>query len=531
MRSTETCPAPHPIRGEDGLVFHPDLEVMGGCSTDAWLRCRRCGRWFWTVTDTGKFDYQDNWDLETEEAKAALLRREPAAVVAMLVRHGIPHGPVWGDERALLDLLKELLPDLSDADLATALEGAPGLWVRVHARLQARKRKAKAPPPLPFRLDAPLDFAGEYVLEKGEGVVVVGGTTILWVRGDGATIRYTFPAPPRFLDRGIWAVPTPEGESVVVLGDDGRISAWPPSPRSYTVVDLEKDGWWFLADGEAEFRAPDTRPLWKIALATEPFVSIPAPPRRMPGGWIVGGCRTDEGQSQALTLFDAERRMVASSTGLSGGRSVEVLSDTALWAETLAFPFLLERWVREDADLRRTFDVAVCHTVSVAGMRIALQRAGGLAAYDAEGRRVWSRPEQTTPGVYLSTVSDRVVVQGPEDVQVLDARDGREVDRFDLFHGADLLQDRRGTLYFVSGNEARILGDGRSRPVVLPWEAETVTTCGDAVVLRDTDGEHYLVLAGDGEIRGGFEARDARFSVIGTERGPYVLEPGRLRVG
>ena len=542
-----SCNEPHPLRSADEMLLDPCLEVLGGCSTDAWVRCRLCGRWFWTVTDLGgRFEYVDAWELDPALAGRALLDRDPDAVLALLTRYDLPRGPIWSDERALLELLGEMLPGVDDATLVAAIgkTSPTGHWFRALDRLKARGRgrKVRKPQPYPFAMDAPMELAGEVLELPGSLVIAADLPTpaLLWVRADGATMRYALPAPPRFLAhdaaRVLWAIAADEGETALALGGDGKLVAWPLGTGRPDVLALD-DGWYLFVPGgdgatrPVELRRPD------LALAAtfrldvgEPGTSA-ARPRRMDGGWLVAGGEDARGRAAALTLLDGNFRTVAISAETGGPRLLDPAGDGAAWAEPTTSPGTLEHWVREGETLRRTLSLEVDQTSGAGGVKVALLRAGGLVGFDRTGSQLWTRPDVAATAGSLTDVGDQILLYNDERLEVFRAIDGQVIERTDVFAGVSVLQDQTGAVYLSSGPGVRVYAGGRVQRRTLPWEAKVVTTCGDGAVLRQEGGDHCLVVGHDGELRGGFEAPGANFCCIPTRAGPYVLGLGRLRVG
>src|ERR1035437_2241852 len=111
-----SCPVPHPIRGADGLTYADELEVVGSHATEAWVRCRRCGTWFWLSTDIGsKYEYVGAVTLDTALAERALVRGDLDAIAELVVTHRVPYGPVWTTASAMVEIFCALTPGATEA--------------------------------------------------------------------------------------------------------------------------------------------------------------------------------------------------------------------------------------------------------------------------------------------------------------------------------------------------------------------------------------------------------------------------------
>jgi hypothetical protein len=547
-----TCPSPHPQRGADGLAPFDAFEALGSRNSDSWGRCRRCGRFFWLATDLGgKYEYLGGAELDPSTAERALVDHDLDAVVILLLRHGLPVGPVWESEHALLDLLRQLAPSSSDEQIAQALSraSAPGLWGHVIALVRGRAEAARAAAPVPllsFELEIFLDTRGLREWHELPQALVSYREEppfeIVRLDAAGTIGQLGLRGQPRWLggddSRLIWAVGTSGAERVLTLGADGAMFFWSPTPWRYASVMALDAGWWLFVrepEGEErwlELRRPDTSQLTRFRMRAGPGASMPAPPRRVGEEWLASGVVTDEGEEIALAVFDAGLGLVARSALAGSNRLLAPLGDgSVVWAETTAPPFTLERWVREGELLHRTLEMEVAGWCLTGDRVVAFRRQGGLVGLDRDGVECWRRD---VPWGYLTRADPLVLLTHPESVELLRPGDGATVERWEIHAeapGPDVLQDHTGALYVSADQWLWIMRQGRVLRVAFPHEAELLTTCGDAALLGDPDTGHYLLVAHDGSIRGGFEAQDATFSVAGTHAGPYVVEAERIRVG
>ncbi len=153
-----TCATPHPVRAPGGVDLVPELEVIGSHATEAWVRCRDCGAWFWTSTDLGgKFDYVGEKPLDRELAERAFLAGDARAAARLLVETDEPYGPIWTTASALIEMLRAATPSANDRARSEALDAAMpcGRWI---AAAKVLRELAKHAPPsaseLVFELDA-----------------------------------------------------------------------------------------------------------------------------------------------------------------------------------------------------------------------------------------------------------------------------------------------------------------------------------------------------------------------------------------
>ena len=544
-----TCPTPHSMRV--GLDIHPDLEVMGSHGTDCWARCRRCGRWFWLVSDEGgKWDYFDQWELDRGLAERAFLHADVDAAAELLVSSDLPYGPVWTTASALLEMLRAITPKATDGERNRALSAIhpAGRWAEAAKLLD---EIATALPPtagdLPFAVD--VTFSGRRFSESREVgrslVLLQSSPSHALVRVDARAVsEMPLAGPARVLASAgnvlLFAVTTGTGEAVCRIDDAGTSSTFPPEPTRYGVSSLD-DGWWlFVPEDDAnvrfvEFHRPDAQPRVKLRIAFEPNQSFPCLPRRMGNGWIVSGCVDVEEQEQALSLLDGSFRMIAQSTGAHGPRVITPIGAEALWCETAKHPFVLERWVRRGDKLERTFELDVQSWARVDGGIIVSPRdvGSGITGYDDDGSVRFRLDDARSGATYFASVPGGMLVYDNAVARFIDPRTGEAVASsftveqpavFGASNGTAYLRDRAALWVFDGGARARIF---------VGEDMNLETTCGDGALLRDGAGQ-CLLFDPSAAVRGRFSAPAASFSVVGTRGGPYVIEESdgntRLRI-
>ena len=550
-QSADSCQSPHPVRGPDGLALASDLERVGQFGAECWARCRVCGAWFWLATDMGgKFEYVDDVPLDASLAERAFVAGDLAAMAQLLVRDDLPRGPVWTTASARGALFVALTPAANDAARARALGEHPGapLWDEAAALLARRAGEATlaAADPLPFAVDIQIpDYAFAETYESGPALILVpvGRNEVLRLDAAGL-VSIPLAAAPRWLaaqDRAVvFAVPTPAGEAILVFDASGTVAVVQPSATAYEVTPLD-DGWWqFVPRGIGsavpnawierwiELRRPDASPVVKFRQrGAERSPSLP-PARRFGAGWLISNLVADSGATQALTLFDADFVYIAASVGLeidaceAAARAVIPIDERSFWASTHD---TIERWVRDGEKLERVQSLA-CRTSWSIGDRLIVDLGHGhLAAYGVDGSHLWSSRRPQSGATYVVPTTHGVLVYDDTQAQVLD-RDGHLITSFPV-ESPDVCVGRAGSVYLKSNDTLWILGVD-ARPFHVPLAAELETTAGDNVLMSLGNGR-FEVVSADGQ-RAQFIAPRARFSVIGTRGGPYVIEPGRLRV-
>ncbi|HLM71180.1 MAG TPA: hypothetical protein VK459_00755, partial [Polyangiaceae bacterium] len=256
----------------------------------------------------------------------------------------------------------------------------------------------------------------------------------------------------------------------------------------------------------------------------------PPPPRRMAGGWVASGGLDLNGEVVAISLYDEGFQLVARSEGAGEARLLTPMGNEAVLASPLRAPFGLERWSRDGPRFTKKWFREARGFVA-AGESLAALGGGKLTGLDLEGRERFSVP--TGDALYLVSAGDLAVAYGERGAVIADVRTGEIIERLRLRMGGvipDLLRGETGAIYLRDDRQIHILFGRSLRSLDLPFEASLLSTAGGAALLGDIERGRYLLIGEDGTLRGGFDAEGARFSVVGTRAGPYVLEPRRLRV-
>ena len=543
MSGGRTCAKPHPTR-DNGLEPHPDLEVVGSYSDESWARCRVCGTWVWLTTDLdSKWQYSGAWELERGIADRALGQHDVGAAAELLVTTGLPNGPGTTILSSRLGVLRAITPKATDAERSAALDAcsAAGDWGEVAAMLrEIATHGPVAAAEMVFAIDARLpgrsfvdfhEIGSSFVLFQdapAPGILRVDAQAVSGLQCEG---------PTRFLSRNedavLFTVATPEGEAVRRIDATGQIGAFAPTSTRYTATSLDDGGWLFVPDDYTpvrfvEFHDADAFSRVKLRMAFPTDGRFACAPRRMGQGWIVSGCVDDEGEEQALTMFDASFKTIAQSVGARGQRLIERIDDGALWCETVTPPFTLERWERRDYVLERTLAVATQSWRRVPGGVVASLRSGPLAGYDDSGAELFHQEREVRGATYFTIVRAGVLVQDDRGARIIDPSTGRDTEESFAVEGASVRTTRGGVTY-VQGSNALHVIDGAAGRLFVGEGMHLETLCGEDALLRDERGRCLLV-SPDGTMRA-FDAPRAQFSVFATRGGPYVLEPGRLRIG
>ena len=505
---------------------------VGSYATDSWGRCSACGAWVWATDDNGKFQYRNDWTLDASLAEAALLRGDVRAAAKLLVSNDLPYGPVWETPSALVDMLRAITPSANDRARSEALDAVPpvGRWV-LAATLLRETASSTAPEAsdLVFAMD--LRFPGRDLgegYEVGDALVVLrDGEMIRIDRKTGVGAAPLPPGPATFLARRPDALVFASGARVFRLDAAGALESVAVD-RAYTVHALDDGGWLFDPGGDArgvELRTPDLQPRVSVTMRGHPFA------RRMGDGWCLSQCVDDDGREHALTLFDASFRSVAFSEGTTGVRTLAPIDAGALWCETTATPFVLERWERADPALVRTFDLAVQSWMRVPGGVIVTPRSfeKPIAVYDDSGQRVFSIERARAGATYFCKTKRGVLVYDDASAEVIDPKTAERIVPSFRVDAPTVLDAQDGTVFLRTESALYTIGDGEPARLFVGDAMRLETTCGDAAVLRD-DGGACLLVGSNGQARARFDAPNARFSVFGTRRGPYVVEPERVRL-
>jgi hypothetical protein len=501
----------------------------GSYSTDTWGRCSNCDAWVWTTDDNGKFQYRNDWVLDAALAEAAFSRGDVKAAAKLLVQHDLPYGPVWETPSALVEMLRAITPTANDRARSEALDAVPpkGRW-ELAAKL-LRETASSAPPAaseLVFAMD--LRFPGRELgegYEVGDAFVVFEPTEMIRIDRKTGPSSVALPGRPDFLARTRDVLLFESGRRIFRMG--GALDSI-AIDRDYVVRPAD-DGWWiFDPKGDlrgVELRRPDLQPRVKITMRGYPIA------RRMGDGWVLSQCVDDDGRDQALTLFDASFRSVAFTEGVRGSRSIAVIDDRTLWCETIDAPFVLERWERKDRELVRTFDLPVQSWIRTTGGIVVAPRSleAQLSVYDDRGERRFEIERTRAGATYFCKTKGGVLVYDDTSAEVIEPDTGERIVPWFRVDSPSVLGASDGTVFMRTENVLFTIGEGEPVRLFVGESMRLETTCGDAAVLRDDRGA-CLVVGADGQPRARFEAPNARFSVVGTRRGPYVLERGRVRL-
>ncbi len=555
------CPTPHPLRASrydshaDSQVWSETLEVIGSYADSSWIRCRNCGAWFWLVSDSSRFAYENDWRLPTAEAERALLGQapEPAAVVALLVGQGLPHGPMWELGSARVDLLRHLTPGHADRERIAALQAMATLdreWTDALAILVdqlAATQRSVHPPTLEFVVDlangdlsscggdiyefpgfvaVPLPEPARFLFFTGQGageIPVAGPPQLLARQADTAVFLLastsTSPSPSLLMLRPetMLGVPLPAGLQPLMLAlDRGH----------YLLISEPKSG----AACRVELRNPKLEFVASLPMFIEERSTYPTPPRAMAEGWVFSNTVDQAGQTSAICLFGESWQVVAQSQGIAGGRRLDPIDETRLLAVPRTGPGRLEGWRRVEARFERTFDLQ-CHTHVRIGERVVGFEGGHAIGLDLAGTQSWRRR--------LGPLMVQMIVLGPSCVllcgerllALIDPDTGASLDQIAGPIDDLVLVDRSGWAHQMFGTTLlRSSPAGKIERTPLDGEYRIVSTAGAGVVVRHQhEPTRHLWIAGTGELLGEFEA-DARWSVIGSLAGPHVLERDRLRL-
>ena len=521
----------HPIR--DGRGLADNFDVIGSHATDTWGRCKTCGTWWWTVTDDGRFQYEDQWIIPTDLADAALTRHDPDALARLFVSRNLPHGPLWDFSGALLEIFRALTPNATDDARARALEdaGAKGEWEQVIRGLKLDAQLRITVPPIAFDVDLRLGVELREHYEIGDALVLLTERPELLRLQQAGVVQLPLAAVPRVManskDRILVEVRADRGAGIVVLDAAGTASSWPLAGEYR--VDALDEGWWlFVPDTDDERRfielhLPDGRPRVKFPrrfVTGKHHVRSWMPrPRRFADGWIVSDLISDDGKPQALTLFDAEFRTTATSEAIDGEREVTPIDETSFWASV---DDVMERWVRRGSTLDRAQHFDSRASFVVGDVLITDTRSGEVVGRGLDGRVRWQWKRATDGATYGVATVDGVLLYDNRRAHLLGS-DGALRTSFAI-EDADVGAGTDGTVYLKSGAELWIVRQD-ARAIAVGTDAELETTAGDDAVLRTS---HGCLLVGKDGIRGTFEADGASFGVVGT-RGLWVVGGDRVR--
>lgn len=556
MSAVVDCPRPHPLRDEhDEDAPHADLEVMGAHASACWVRCRKCGRWFWLETDTGRFGYRNEWELDPEEAERAVMGKHPRDVVALLVHHGLPHGPLWELPEARVALLEAMTEGATPDARIAALEGATLDPIFEKALAQMRAHRAAAT----RRIDAPahgfaIDLRGDFdawvgAFEANEAVFFLRQRPPYAAYRISATEVVEIP----LAGRPSVAVAAPRGVYVHVEGGgdgpDGLVLfaaeamiPMPLSTRGATLISPLQDEHVLLCPFEVgtgervvELRDRNLGFVASFRVALPHHESYPSIPRRVGDGWLTSNVVPKRGLPLALALFDARFRVVAASRDERGPRQgLTVLPSDRFFARPEGRAFVLEVWKREGDALVLETEHASRALVAFEDVFMSLDRRGGLDAFERDGvTRRFHVELDVPPPTYAIASGDHVLVYGNGGrVVAVRARDGEITSCLDEPFPVAFAVDHGRRAYALAGPTLLRFDRGVAMRTELDGAYRWATSTDDAIVIarKGTPG-HFLVVGADGAWRGAFDAPGVRLAVVTTRGGPYVIERDRLRIG
>lgn len=539
------CPAPHPVRGSGGAPAD-DLEIIGAYTSACWTRCRRCDRWFWLETDEGRFQYWDERELDPGLASRALLGGDPATVVELLTTHGLPHGPLWELPDARVELLVALTPAASRTQRIAALRrhSLDATWAAAlrqqEALAQGEARAVRRDAALPFAVDLAHDFStftGPFECDGALFLLRAGPTAAIWRITPERVVELPVAGPPRLAglcpDQLVAHVAAGSREGLVALDATTMTSIEIVARPGHLFVESIDGGTWMLHridDNLVELCDRELRRIVSYRFAKNHPENLAAPPRRRGDGWLVSSITGAAGRSSALACLDARFRVVACSEERGPREALSVLGDGFFTACTSDDRGTLELWHQQDDRLVRHRALPCRASLPIDDHLVVLDHQHTLARFDRQGDAQWSR-EVLGPGAMLQRAGELVLVYHDRRALLLDPADGSTVARLDEPFTLSFAVDRDHNGYLVGGPSVlRIRGRSVER-TELEASYRFATTAAGAIVLADprTPGR-YLVLGADGIRRGVFDAPGANFSVFATRGGPYVLEPGRLRI-
>jgi hypothetical protein len=517
------CASPHPIRASDGLAFADDLEIVASDSSDVALRCRKCGKYFWTVTDVGgKYEYVDAWELDAALARAALVEKDARALARLLVGMNLPKGPVWTSPRALADIFRALTPHDTDATRAAAIEAAlpRGLWATAARALAKSAETLAKQGAFPFSIDLRTGKTFTEWFEVGEALVLfTGGPELLRLEARGL-VQLPFASPPRLAaharDR---ALVTAQG-GFVVLDSDGNAIAH--TREGATSAIAFADGWiTFDAEGEERFvelRLPDGVPRKKLRRR---FGKTTMPePLRLREGFVLTDAIDSDGVVQALTLVSDDFATLAQSTieATDAWRMTSAIDDASFWATT---DKRIERWVRKDAVLERVQTMDASTSWPFRDL-LVVDTVDELVALSPRGETLWRIDRHPFDGATYAVDTRAGLFVHRDSSAILLSRNGK-VKRTFVVDSPDVRVARDGTVYVKSLADLFVIAED-VKSVDIGLDASLETTFGNAAVLA-RDGT-ALVVTKDG-VRD-FALEGATFSVFALACA-WVVSGDRVR--
>jgi hypothetical protein len=528
-----TCPSEHPLWNLAGPGFVDGIEVLGGHATDTCVRCRLCGRVFWTVCDMGKYQYMAEREIDPALAQRAAVEHDPGALAQLFVSTGLPHGPLWELTGALVEIFRELTPRANDAERARALReagGAGGRWTQAIRVLETAARGAsrsvgEAHFPVDVRLGG-RTFREWH--EVGDALVLLTEQSeMLRLEARGVT-RLEVAAVPSFLAAGEAGLMLAVGDGgFLVVDAAGQVSTWEAKgPATAACLD---GGWWLRVPdtGEPErvieLRKPDGRPCVGFKRHFAPGQRWMPSPRRMGDGWILSNLIDVDGATQVLSLVDASFKLVAQSGPCpAGDRRVTPIDSVTFLAEVDGGT---ERWARRGASLE-IVETLVARSSWWIGERLITDGLDGrVTARGPDGVVQWTWTREVRGASYGVPSPRGLLVHDFERAHWLDL-DGRLRRSFEV-EGPDVRIGREGTVYVKSLVDLWILSGDDVHLLAVDTGMALESTCGDDAVLRDERGGCLLVDRSGRSTR--FDAKDAHFPVYGTRGGPWVVEGDRVR--
>jgi hypothetical protein len=564
-----SCPVPHPTAANVYEGFDPRLEVIASESSDCFLHCTGCDTWFWMVLDDGRFQYWNLWELDRTLAARAARTRAPADFVRLLVRHnppdGLPYGPIWTEAKWLVDLLAKLTRGGAPSEMSEALEAESPLpprwsqalaWLRRNVAARARSFHAS---PYPFSADVALDLQGVDLWHESRDhlwLVKGGASPMLYQVSVERVVGHPLQGQPAYVGRRydgacLISVDTPAGRGLMQIDPDGGfftaeasapLVAVASSALGWVLVERAPEG-----PRALEFRSTGLAPLSTLLIGENRRVSYVPTPKPVGEDWLVANAAPGGGPVRPLVLWRPGAGVIAQSE--PGEPLVEsvVAADPQTfvvhWSEPRPFG-TLQIFSRDDAALVPRARLSGARTFRVVGDVVVAQvpdAKNALVAWDLSGAERWSFPVET-PSVWMDPEADGLRVWIGERGVMLDPASGEVTVELGLA-ASPVPSDRHGTRYAVTDHHSVLVvsPDGRQREVFLDGRYEVQTTLGDAAVLSSQEPllpdekapprGRCVVVGGEGRVRGAFDAPGARWSVIGTHAGPYVIEPGRLRIG
>jgi hypothetical protein len=559
---SRTCPTPHPLRTYDNRgdwQWDATLEHVGGYEDSSWMRCQACGAWFWVVCDSGRFAYQNDWRLPAEQAERALRGHEPGPIVALLVGQNLPHGPLWEQSSARVELLRHMTPGHTDRERIAALQAQAQLdreWSDALVQLiddDAATRRSVRVPPLEFVIDLRRNMAGcDEVFElPGSVIAPLPDRARLLRFNETGGVEIPLPGRPRLLarqDDSLLFMIEGASPSLRLLRPETMLGLPLPDGTQPLALALDRGHYLLIVDPvptaagacRVEVRNASLEFVASLPVIVESRSPYPTSPRAMADGWLFSNVVDDAGARIGLCLFDERWQAVArsddpggsdGSEGILGTRSFDVIDERRVLAVPLSGPSMLEGWAREDARLVRIFAIA-CHTHVRIGERIVGSEGGELFGCDLAGTTSWRRRIEVLNVQLIALGAGCVLVVGDRLLALIDPDTGESISQLEGAIDDLVLVDQSGAAHLMFG--ATLLScspSGAIERTPLDGEYELVGTAGIGVIAQHVhDRTRHLWIACNGEPLAEFEAGDPRWSVIGSAAGPHVLEPERLRI-